>query len=421
MEMYMRLFAIGDLHLSTSVDKPMTIFGECWKNHEEKIFSNWNKVVEDEDIVFVVGDISWASNLKEAEQDLDKIYKSKGTKFFIKGNHDYWWTTATGLSKLYDESMVFMNTNYKVIGEYAICGTRGWNIPNDIKFDEKDNEIYKREAHRLKLSFESARKDGFRKYIVLMHYPPINKDLDETLFSDIIREFGPEHVIYGHLHGEESFDYGFQGLYKGTEYHLVSSDYLKFELKEIKQKPTVCVDIDGTIIDPYFFIPYLNNLNGVNIDKKNYNSIKWTDTYGDRFVSLYRNFDTIFTYVYEEAKLLPDVLETIEMLEHRGYNVYFVTARDTKIDSITKKWIEKNGMNPDRVISLGTKNKVNIAKKLGCDVFIEDDPGNIEQLLSAGFEVIALDTNYNKGVAGERLTRVSNWEEIMGIFDRKEM
>ncbi|MDD7183866.1 MAG: serine/threonine protein phosphatase, partial [Peptostreptococcus porci] len=38
----MRLFAIGDLHLSTSVDKPMTIFGECWKNHEEKIFSNWN-------------------------------------------------------------------------------------------------------------------------------------------------------------------------------------------------------------------------------------------------------------------------------------------------------------------------------------------------------------------------------------------
>ncbi|MDD7183378.1 MAG: HAD family acid phosphatase [Peptostreptococcus porci] len=196
---------------------------------------------------------------------------------------------------------------------------------------------------------------------------------------------------------------------------------MKFELKEIKLKPTICVDIDGTIIDPYFFIPYLNKLNGVNIDKKNYTSIKWTDTYGDRFGSLYRNFDTIFTYVYEEAKLLPNVLETIEMLEHRGFNVYFVTARDTKIDSITKKWIEKNGMNPDRVISLGTKNKINIAKKLGCDVFIEDDPGNIEQLLSAGFEVIALDTNYNRAITGERLTRVSNWAEIMGIFESKEL
>ena len=33
----MSLYAIGDLHLAFSVDKPMDIFGRVWKNHEKKM------------------------------------------------------------------------------------------------------------------------------------------------------------------------------------------------------------------------------------------------------------------------------------------------------------------------------------------------------------------------------------------------
>lgn len=39
----MRIFAIGDLHLSFNDNKPMDIFGDNWKDHYKKIKNNWNE------------------------------------------------------------------------------------------------------------------------------------------------------------------------------------------------------------------------------------------------------------------------------------------------------------------------------------------------------------------------------------------
>ena len=39
----MSLYAIGDLHLSFSTDKPMDIFGRRWKNHVAKIENELEK------------------------------------------------------------------------------------------------------------------------------------------------------------------------------------------------------------------------------------------------------------------------------------------------------------------------------------------------------------------------------------------
>lgn len=231
----MKIFAIGDLHLSTAKPKPMNIFGGNWDDHEEKIFSDWKARVSEEDIVFLVGDLSWASKVKEAQLDLDKIQAMPGIKYMIRGNHDYWWSTATALNKLYGEDMKFLNINHEELGDYAICGTRGWTTPNDIRFTEKDNTIYKREANRLRLSLEGAKKAGFEEYIVLMHYPPTNEKGDPTLFMEVIEEYKPKFVIYGHLHGEESFKVGIQGIHNGIDYRLVSCDYLNFKLEEIME------------------------------------------------------------------------------------------------------------------------------------------------------------------------------------------
>ena len=121
----MSLYAIGDLHFSTLVEKPMNIFGDKWDKHEEKIISSWKDNVKDEDVVLVLGDTSWGINLTEAKPDLDIISNLCGNKIFIKGNHDYWWTTVTNLNKLYD-NMKFLQTNFYEYGEYAICGGRGF-------------------------------------------------------------------------------------------------------------------------------------------------------------------------------------------------------------------------------------------------------------------------------------------------------
>lgn len=228
----MSLYAIGDLHFSTAVNKPMNIFGDNWKNHEKKIIDSWNSKVNKNDTVLIVGDTSWGINMDEATFDLDIIHNLPGKKIYVKGNHDYWWTTVAKLNKLY-EDMSFLQNNFYSYNEYAICGTRGWICPNDVKFTEDDEKIYKREAHRLKLSLDAAKKAGFEKVIVITHYPPTNDKLESSLFTDIYEEYKVEKVIYGHLHGKESFKMGLEGIREGVEYKLVSCDYVDFNLVKI--------------------------------------------------------------------------------------------------------------------------------------------------------------------------------------------
>lgn len=228
----MSLYAIGDLHFSTAVNKPMNIFGDNWDNHEEKIINSWKSEVNEEDTVLIVGDTSWAINMNEAEKDLNIIHNLPGKKIYVKGNHDYWWTTVAKLNKLYDD-MSFLQNNFYQYEEYAICGTRGWICPNDVKFTEDDEKIYKREAHRLKLSLDAAKKAGFKKIIVITHYPPTNDKLDPSLFTEIYESYGVEKVVYGHLHGKESFKMGLKGIRNEVEYNLVSCDYVDFNLIKI--------------------------------------------------------------------------------------------------------------------------------------------------------------------------------------------
>ncbi|MGL4797682.1 MAG: metallophosphoesterase [Paraclostridium sp.] len=228
----MSIYAIGDLHFSTAVNKPMDIFGDNWANHEAKIIEDWKMKIKEEDIVLVVGDTSWAINMEQAEQDLNIISELPGKKIYVKGNHDYWWTTVTKLNKLY-EDMQFLQNNFYECGEYAICGTRGWICPNDVKFDEDDDKIYKREAHRLKLSLDAAKKAKYSKIIVMTHYPPTNDRLEDSLFTDIYEEYKVEKVVYGHLHGKESFKMGLKGERNCVEYFLASCDYTDFKLIKI--------------------------------------------------------------------------------------------------------------------------------------------------------------------------------------------
>lgn len=52
---------------------------------DETLINNWNKVVKDDDTVYILGDISWYNDEKTAEI----FSKLKGHKVLIKGNHDW--------------------------------------------------------------------------------------------------------------------------------------------------------------------------------------------------------------------------------------------------------------------------------------------------------------------------------------------
>ena len=69
----MKVFAIGDLHLSGSSNKPMDVFGSTWANHPQRVISAWRNAVGENDMVLIPGDISWAMRLDDAICDLEFI------------------------------------------------------------------------------------------------------------------------------------------------------------------------------------------------------------------------------------------------------------------------------------------------------------------------------------------------------------
>ena len=84
----MHIYAIGDLHFSGVPEaKPMTVFGEHWQDHRQRITENWKQTVAPEDIVVLCGDISWAMKLPDAVQDdLRYIAGFPGNKVMLRGN-----------------------------------------------------------------------------------------------------------------------------------------------------------------------------------------------------------------------------------------------------------------------------------------------------------------------------------------------
>lgn len=231
----MALYAISDLHFGTGINKTMDIFGNKWVNHVEKTIKNWKDTVSENDTVIIPGDISWGNSLNEAKSDLDLIESFPGKKIMMIGNHDYWWQSLNKVSTAYPD-ISFLQNNYYLYKDIAICGTRGWICPNSVKFTKEDEKIYRREQMRLKLSLESAVKAGHgKKIICAFHYPPVNENNDRSGFIDIIEQYnGVGKVIYGHIHGIYDDSELFEGNHNGIEFRLISSDYLNFKPIELE-------------------------------------------------------------------------------------------------------------------------------------------------------------------------------------------
>lgn len=170
----MKIFAIADTHLSGNPPKkPMSVFGGHWDNHWEKIKTDWLRRVSPQDAVLIAGDISWALKLEEAREDLEEIAALPGRKVLIRGNHDYWWQTLGKMTKVTGDRLTYLHNTHTALGDFAVCGSRGWVCPDDPFFKEADLPIYQRELGRVRASLESARAAGNARIILMLHYPPI--------------------------------------------------------------------------------------------------------------------------------------------------------------------------------------------------------------------------------------------------------
>ena len=222
----MALYAIGDLHLCLGAPKPMDIFGGNWVGYMDKL-SQGLSIVKPEDTIVLLGDLSWSPDLADAFADFQWINNIPGKKIILKGNHDYWWSTA---SKFYDfckkndfSDMYILNNNHYVYEDHAICGTRGWFFEEE-RSGEHDQKVFKRELLRLEASLKSA---GEMPKIVFLHYPPMYKGYKCHEIIQLLKQYDVRQCFYGHLHGP-SHNLALEGLYDGIEYRLVSADRLNF-------------------------------------------------------------------------------------------------------------------------------------------------------------------------------------------------
>lgn len=226
----MRIFAIGDLHLSGTAPKPMSIFGTHWEDHWDKIQKRWREQAGEEDVVLIPGDISWAMTLREAVPDLSDLGALPGRKVLIRGNHDYWWSSISKVRSSLPPSVYALQNDHLVLEDWTFCGTRGWQSPGVRGNTPQDEKIYARELLRLQMSLQGIADP--ERCIVLLHYPPFDEGGRPTPVTKLLAEAGPRHVVYGHMHGESTKN-GVDGAVDGIEYHLVSCDHLGFRLKQI--------------------------------------------------------------------------------------------------------------------------------------------------------------------------------------------
>ena len=223
----MALYAIGDLHLCLGAPKPMDIFGGNWVGYMDKLRTGLS-MLKPEDTLVLLGDLSWALSLEEAREDFAFIDEIPGRKIILKGNHDYWWSTAAKFYKFCEENgfsdQWILNNNHYEYEEWAICGTRGWFFEEE-RSGQHDEKVFKRELMRLEASLKAA---GEKPKMVFLHYPPLYKGYRCEPILELLQKYQVRSCFYGHLHGQ-SHGLALEGLWDGIEYRLVAADKLNFQ------------------------------------------------------------------------------------------------------------------------------------------------------------------------------------------------
>lgn len=231
----MALYALGDTHLSLGGNKAMDTFGGNWKGYVEKLRQGFAQLTA-EDQVVLCGDISWGMSLEEALPDfqyLEQIFPGK--KYLLKGNHDYWWTTANKMMTFFNDhglhNFVLLHNNCHFFQGTALCGTRGWFFEEEA--DGHNEKVFRRELMRLETSLKSA---GEAERLCFLHYPPLYQGYICQEIVDLLERYHVKACYYGHLHGG-SHRLAQEGRRGTVEYHLIAGDYVNFVPQKVLDTP----------------------------------------------------------------------------------------------------------------------------------------------------------------------------------------
>lgn len=138
--------------------------------------------------------------------------------------------------------------------------------------------------------------------------------------------------------------------------------------------------------------------------------------YGWNAKEKYGFFDMYYKNVLEECEMIQDVDKVCQKLKKEKNLIYFITARMTNIkncnsEEITKKTLVNNNIPYDKLI-FDASNKLDVCKKEGIDLLIEDSYETCKELLDNGIKSILVTTKMNERINSNDVPRVHNWNEV---------
>jgi len=210
----------------------MDVFGGGWQNYIEKIRAGFSMLQKD-DVCVLCGDSSWGMTFEDSLEDFRFLSELPGKKIILKGNHDYWWSTAAKMKEFFRlhniENIEILNNNCFFYENAAICGTRGWFVDSE-ELSDHNAKIMARETGRLRVSLQAA-GDAETK-LCFFHYPPRFKDFVCYDIVAVMSEFQVKNCWYGHIHshGHRS---AVRGEVDGITYEMVSADFIDFVPRRI--------------------------------------------------------------------------------------------------------------------------------------------------------------------------------------------
>lgn len=176
-------------------------------------------------------------------------------------------------------------------------------------------------------------------------------------------------------------------------------------------KLNICIDIDGTITEPYYWIEDANKYFNKNIKPKDVIKYEIHEILGvtsDEYLMFYKIYKEKLHYNAAVRENAEKILRNLSNM----HNIHYVTAREKELKNTTEKWFKVNSLPNANLFLLGSHHKVNKAVELKCDIFIEDRYENALELARAGFNVLLIDTEYNRRPLIQGIKRVYNWMEI---------
>lgn len=195
----MKIFILGDPHFG----RDMSRFGEVWEDHQERIATEWRRVVGGGDLVLIPGDFSWATTTKAIERHLELVNSLPGKCIISPGNHDRWWKK---IARLRYSDIRYLADAHRPLGDgWTLAATMAWDSRESPWWKEDMAEDHAQSVETLENMLNAAHQDRPDDRILLaMHYPP-RWDVNQTptAYEEVIARYPVDTVVYGHIHGDD--------------------------------------------------------------------------------------------------------------------------------------------------------------------------------------------------------------------------